>query len=99
MTTMDEVVTKHSRGWLIGFGLLFLILGCIGIGMAVGLTIASMLFFGVLLILAGISHLIEVFKYKQWKGALWESFIAILYVAAGAVVIYDPVFASSLITM
>lgn len=99
MTSMEESVVKHSRGWLIGFGLLFMILGCIGLGMVVGLTIASMLFFGVLLIIAGVSHLIEVFKYKHWKGALWESLIAVLYIVGGGVVIYDPVLASSMITM
>lgn len=91
--------SNHSKGWLLGLGFLFIFLGCIGLGMVVGLTLASMLFFGVLLILAGLSNFVDAFRYKHWKGALWEMLIAILYIAGGCVVIYDPLFASALITM
>lgn len=105
MTTSKDVmnasdsVLKHTRGWLLGLGILFVFLGCIGLGMVVGLTIASMVFFGVLLILAGFSNLADVFKNKQWQGAMWQAIISILYIVGGCVVIYDPLLASSLITI
>lgn len=89
---------KRNWGWILGLGILFLILGCIGLGMVVGLTLVSMYFFGVLLILGGVTHIIDVFKYKEWKGMIWQALIAVLYIAGGCVVLYDPFLASTLIT-
>jgi uncharacterized membrane protein HdeD (DUF308 family) len=87
-----------SWKWILGLGILFVILGCIGISMAIGLTIISMLFFAALLIVAGISHVLEVFKDREWKGMIWHAFIAILYIIGGCVVAYDPILASSFVT-
>ncbi|CZG74109.1 TPA: HdeD family acid-resistance protein [Legionella pneumophila subsp. pneumophila] len=93
---VDEL--KRNWGWILGFGIFFLILGCVGLGMVVGLTLVSMFFFGALLIVGGISHIIDVFKYKEWKGMIWQALIAVLYIAAGCIVLYDPFLASTLIT-
>lgn len=89
---------KPSWGYLLAMGILFLILGFVGLGMTFGLTIVSMLFFGVLLIVGGVLQIVEVFKDRQWKGALWHSLIALLYLVGGSMIIYDPVLASTLIT-
>lgn len=89
---------KRNWGWILGLGVLFIILGCIGLGMVVGLTLVSMIFFSALLIIAGITHIVDVFKHREWKGIIWQSLIAVLYIAAGCVVFYDPFLASTLIT-
>ena len=89
---------KRSWGLLLGLGVLFVVLGCIGLGMVVGLTLASVLFLGVLLIIAGISQIIDVFKSREWEGVVWHAIIAILYLIGGSVVIYDPILASTVIT-
>ena len=89
---------KRNWGWILGLGILFLFLGCIGLGMVVGLTLVSMYFFGALLIVSGITHIIDVFKHKEWKGIIWQALIAVLYIAAGCLVFYDPFLASTLIT-
>lgn len=89
---------KRSWGWLFALGILFIILGCIGLGMVVGLTLASMLFLGVLLIIAGCSQFVDVFKAKKWNAVAWHALIAVLYIIGGGLVIYDPFLASILIT-
>jgi uncharacterized membrane protein HdeD (DUF308 family) len=89
---------NRNWGWILGLGILFVILGCIGLGMVVGLTLVSMIFFSALLIIAGITHIVDVFKHREWKGIIWQSLIAILYIVAGCVVFYDPFLASTLIT-
>ena len=89
---------KRNWGWILGLGILFLILGCVGLGMVIGLTLVSMFFFGALLIVGGISHIVDVFKYKEWKGMIWQALIAVLYIAGGCIVLYDPFLASTLIT-
>lgn len=100
-TMGDRVPTELKRnwGWLLGLGILFVILGCIGLGTVVGLTIASMLFLGILLLIAGVFQIIDVFKSKQWQGAIWHALIALLYLFGGGIVIYDPILASTLITV
>ena len=40
-------------GWLLALGIVFIVLGLIGIGMAFALTIASLIVFGVLLLIGG----------------------------------------------
>ncbi len=97
--TMQANMNQPSWGWLLGFGILFIILGTIGLGMSVSLTIASMLFFGILLLIGGASHLIDAFKFKNWKGGLWQALIALIYFIIGGIMIYDPLLASSIITI
>lgn len=96
---MQSNLSQHSWGWLLGFGILFIILGTIGMGMAISLTIASMIFFGILLLIGGFSHLVDAFKFKNWKGGLWQGLIALIYFIIGGIVIYDPLLASSIITI
>lgn len=94
------VAPELQRRWglLLGLGIVFIILGSIGLGMITGLTLASVLFLGILLLIAGFSQIIDVFKTTQWKGAVWHALIAFLYLIAGCVVIYDPLLASTIIT-
>jgi uncharacterized membrane protein HdeD (DUF308 family) len=94
---VSETFQRHW-GWLFGLGILLLILGCIGLGMDIMLTIVSMYFFGALLLVSGLSHFADAFKYKQWKGAIWQILIAILYMIAAGIVLYDPLLASTIIT-
>lgn len=94
----EAISLKRNWGWLLTLGVFFVILGCIGLGMVVGLTLASILFLGVLLIIAGCSQFIDVFKAKGWDGVAWHAFIAALYIVGGCIIIYDPYLASAIIT-
>ena len=89
---------QRNWGWLLGLGILFVFLGCVGMGMVTGLTLVSVLFIGVLLLVAGITQIIDGFYSKEWKGAAWHALIALLYLIAGGIVIYDPILASTAIT-
>ena len=96
MTNRNDL--KRNWGWLLTLGILLVILGTTGMWMVVSLTLASMFFLGVLLIIAGFSQLIDVFKSKRWKAVVSHACIAALYIIAGCLVIYDPILASALIT-
>ena len=99
-TKMDVGTAQLSRnwGWLLALGIFLVVLGCIGLGMVVGLTLASMLFLGILLLIGGFSQLWDAFKAKEWDGVFSHAFIAALYIIGGGIVIYDPFLASALIT-
>lgn len=90
---------KRNWGWLLGLGIVFVILGFIGLGMTVVLTMASVLMFGILILIGGGIQLVEAFKCKGWKGIIWHLLMAILYVVAGVVVVVDPLLASMLFTL
>lgn len=94
----SDKLLQSNWGWILGLGILFMLLGCIGLGMAVGLTLVSMLFFGVLMMIAGFSHMIDVIRHKHWKGMIWHAFIAVLYIIGGIIVFDDPVLASKILT-
>ncbi len=98
MTHPDTKNIQRQWGWILGLGILLLILGIIGLGMDILLTIISMYFFAALLMISGLSHFADAFKYKKWKGAIWQIFIAIFYLIAAGIVLYDPLLASTIIT-
>jgi uncharacterized membrane protein HdeD (DUF308 family) len=85
--------------WLLALGILFIILGTIGLGLTFLLTIVKVLFLGVLLLIGGAAQLIEAFKHKGWKSLLWNILIALFYLGAGVLVIYDPVGVSIALTL
>ncbi|MCW8470166.1 DUF308 domain-containing protein [Fluoribacter gormanii] len=102
MATTNELYTpstlRRNWGWLLGLGILLVFLGCIGLSMVIGLTLVSMYFFAALLIISAISHFIDIFKHRDWKGIFWQTIIAVLYLIGAGVVLYDPFLASTLIT-
>lgn len=102
MTKLEKVTVdgnlKRGWGWLLSLGILFVVLGTIGLGMVVGVTMASMLIIGFLLIIGGVFQLLDSFRSKHWKALLWHLLIGIFYIFAGGLVIDDPVLASTIIT-
>jgi uncharacterized membrane protein HdeD (DUF308 family) len=90
---------KKNWGWLLALSILLIVLGTIGFGMSFGMTLASVSVFGVLLVIGGVFQLVNAFNFKGWKSILWHVLIAVLYVAAGNVILVDPVFASESLTL
>ena len=82
---------KRSWGWMLALGIIMVILGVIGLGMSYYLTIASVLYFGVLLLFGSGSQLVNAFKSKGWKGISWHVLIAIAYLIGGIAMISDPI--------
>ncbi len=92
-----ELMQRH-KGWLLFLGIVLLLLGIIGLSMEFMLTLVSMYFFAALLIVASLSHFADAFHYKGLKGILWQILIALLYLFAAIVIVYDPLLASTVLT-
>ena len=90
---------KLRWGWLLALGFLSLILGTIGLGMDVLMTVVSVQFFGILLLVGGAVQLVNAFQCGGWKSKIWQMLIALLYIAAGIVCIADPIGASGFLTL
>jgi len=85
--------------WLLFLGIIFLILGVVGLGRVLTLTVASVLFFGILLLIGGVVQLFESVKCKGWKSMLWHVVIAILYILIAIEIIARPMVASAILTL
>ena len=90
---LKEVIAStvtQNRKRLLGFGILSLVLGVMGTFMSVAVTMASIMVFGMLLIIAGVIFLIDSFSAPEWKGRLLGLLISLLYVAGGIVMVMYP---------
>lgn len=81
---MQGVVGDLSKhwGWLLALGILFIVLGTIALGMSVAVTVATVLFFGVLLAVGGVFQVIEALTCRGWKSILAHVLIALALKAA-----------------
>lgn len=90
---------KKNWGWLLAVGILSILLGTIGLYMTFALTLATVVLFGALILAGGVLQLVQAFSCKGWKGVLGHVLIALLYIAAGILIIKDPVLASGVLTL
>lgn len=93
----DEI--RANWGWLMFMGIALVILGVVGLYMVGTLTLASILYFGVLAVAAGVLTLIDGFKAEGWKAKLWEILIGVIYIAAGIVMMMNPGGSAAWITL
>lgn len=95
--------TLGGRWWFVGIGALLLILGIAGLFMAVSLTIASTLWYGILLSVAGLFEIIEAFmKPKQtevWQSRATRFLAGMLYLGGGLYMAFRPLEASLALTL
>lgn len=89
---------RKNWGWLLCLGILFVILGMIGLGRLFALSMAGTFFFGILIVIGGVAQLIEALKCAGWKGVAFHILIAVLYVVGGVFIIREPLTASVLLT-
>lgn len=90
---------RNKWGWLLALGVLLTALGIIGFAMLPGLTLVTVWWFGVLLMIGGGAQIVDAFSEKGWGSFALHLMIAILYVAAGAMVVWNPVLGALSLTL
>jgi len=93
----DAVTVNRKR--LMGFGIVSLILGGIGIFMSTTVTITSVFLFGLFITIVGIMSLVESFSAPEWKGKLLGLLLSILYVVFGAIMMVNPFESAIMLTL
>lgn len=98
-TKPDIEKIRSYWGWVFGFGLILVLFSLILLGNIAVATVASVVFFGVMLIIAGVVHLSQLF-YSRAKGQtiFWIA-SGLLYVLAGILLMRNPLLGSSLFTI
>ena len=90
---------RKNWGWLLALGIVSVVLGIVGLGYCFALTLVGVEFFGWLMVIIGAVELFQAFKCRGWKSIFWQLIISAVHVAAGIVVIMDPLLASSVLTL
>ena len=81
-------------GWFVALGIGELILGGVASANLLAASLASVLVIGAAMVVAGIFQIIHGFSARGLRGFLFWQLAGIVYAAAGAIILYDPVLAS-----
>ncbi len=93
------VPLRKNWGWLMGAGVVLLILGGIGLAASTLFSIASALSFGAMMLIGGGVLLVDAFRRDGWKSRTLMIGIGALYVVTGALVFYNPLSAVMALTL
>lgn len=88
----------HHWGWLLAFGIVLAVLGIAAIVRSTVATVASMLFFGWLLVLASILEFVVAFMVGNWAGFFLHLLIAVLFAITGVLMVARPVISAEALT-
>lgn len=87
----DLEALRDRWGWFVGLGVLMLVLGCVAMGQAFLVSIASMLFFGWLLAIGGAVASVQAFwQERGWSGFFLSLLGGLLYLATGLLIVGHP---------
>ena len=89
----------HHWGWLLAFGIVLMVLGFAAIVRSVASTVASMMFFGWLMVFASIIDLVSAFMVGKWAGFFLHLLLAIIFGVTGLVFLKSPVISAELATL
>lgn len=92
---------SRNRALFTIIGIALIILGIIAIAVDVWTTLISVIFLGILLLIAGCVVIIDSFKYwrHKWSGFFLHLLIGILYLIAGLMLINNPLTGAITLTL
>ena len=97
-STLGALVPK-AINWSIALSVLLIIAGLIALCLPFLSGVAITLFFGWMMIISGITHLIFAFKTHTTGGRFWEILIGLIYLFTGIYLILHPLDALLALTL
>jgi uncharacterized membrane protein HdeD (DUF308 family) len=88
----------HNWGWFLAFGIVLLLLGVAAVVRSVRATVVSVVFFGWLLVFAGLIEFVDAFMVGQWAGFFLHMLAAILFGITGFLMVARPVISAEAVT-
>lgn len=89
---------RSNWGWIVALGALILGCGLLILGNLVAATIFSMVLVGTFMIFGGMFRFMLAFRARNWSRFLVWALAGLLYIAAGIVILIDPLAASVVFT-
>src|ERR1700722_203781 len=90
---LNTVVTylRSERGWSITLGILLIIAGLLAVAVPFFAGVAASVYFGCLVLFAGVAHLVYAWSQRKAGAILWQILIGIVYLAAAFYMLALPV--------
>lgn len=99
-TLAEALVQLQARwGWFVGLGIVLLVLGVFALGHVFAATLASVIFIGMLMAVAGVGQLMHAWRIKQTQGFIFWSISGLFYLAAGLFAVLQPVQGATVLTL
>jgi uncharacterized membrane protein HdeD (DUF308 family) len=96
----DERALLRRQGWLfLVLGLVAVLAGLLAISSAFVATLATVVFFGVLLVVAGLAEVIHAFLVRNLRSFALHVLAAALYLIVGVFMLEDPLHGAKLLTL
>ena len=90
----------RSKWWIVALvGVALVVVSLVMFGHLMAATIASALFIGALLIVAGVFQIAHAFAERDWGGFALSLLVGLLYLATGVTLYMDPVAGSLALTL
>ncbi|AJY47481.1 HdeD family acid-resistance protein [Martelella endophytica] len=97
---LPEVERVRGRwGWVLAFGILLIVFSLALLGNLAVATFASVFFCAIMLIVAGVVHLSQLFYRRSTGHVVFWVLSGLLYVIAGILLLRNPLLGSSLFTI
>ncbi|MGP8105437.1 MAG: HdeD family acid-resistance protein [Desulfobaccales bacterium] len=90
---------QKDWGWLLTLGIISIILGFLALGSSAFFTEASMIFFGLILLIIGALEVVHSFWQRHWGGFFLYLLNGIFAVVAGLIMIGNPVGSAVILTL
>ncbi len=90
---------KKSLAWSIALSILLILAGIAAIVLPPVASLAVTIFVGWMLVFGGIIHFVYAWKTRHAGGVLWEVLIGVVYVAAGAYLLWNPIVGLAAVTL
>lgn len=87
------------RSWSIAIGILLILGGIAAISEPLFASIAAALFFGGLILVSGIAHLIYAWSQRSAGAVIWEVLIGLVYLVAAISMLWNPAGGIALLTL
>ena len=78
------------KGWFIAVGVLLAVLGVVAIALPIVSTVAAVIWMGWVLLIGGAVIVLHALLAWRWPDSVWSFLIGLLYLAAGALILYAP---------
>lgn len=91
MPTQLELQELHRHwGWWLALGFSLIVLGFLALSWSVLFTMVSVIFFGWILLIAGVMESIQAFRQRRWGGFLLHLLNGILSLVVGLLFLLNP---------
>jgi uncharacterized membrane protein HdeD (DUF308 family) len=96
---VDVEPVREHRGWFIGLGVVFMILGVLAILLPFIASLVTTIVLGWLMIIGGLFQGVHAIQNRRWGGSGWAIASSVLYVVAGLLLVAFPVTGTLTLTL